>query len=41
MITREVLMYVRFQSPAPNGRGTYPGVFGLVNGLAVQGRLRG
>ncbi|SDK70187.1 hypothetical protein [Nonomuraea jiangxiensis] len=32
-------MYVRFQSPKPNGRGTYPGVFGLVNGLAAQGRL--
>ncbi len=32
-------MYVRFQSPTPNGRGTYPGVFGLVNSLAMQGRL--
>jgi hypothetical protein len=32
-------MYVRFQSPAANGRGAYPGVFGLVNGLAEQGRL--
>ncbi|MEO3873121.1 hypothetical protein ABGB18_30265 [Nonomuraea sp. B12E4] len=32
-------MYVRFQSPTPNGRGTYPGMFGLVNGLAAQGRL--
>ncbi|MFF4197503.1 hypothetical protein [Nonomuraea sp. NPDC001831] len=32
-------MFVRFQSPAPNGRGTYPGVFGLVNSLAEQGLL--
>ena len=32
-------MYVRFQSPTANGRGTYPGVFGLVNHLAGQGRL--
>ncbi|MDX3101030.1 hypothetical protein ACIBO5_34370 [Nonomuraea angiospora] len=32
-------MYVRFQSPTPNARGTYPGVFGLVNGLAAQGLL--
>ncbi|MEV4838489.1 hypothetical protein AB0K05_28565 [Nonomuraea sp. NPDC049486] len=32
-------MYVRFQSSVANGRGTYPGVFGLVNGLAAQGRL--
>ncbi|MFI7104986.1 hypothetical protein ACIBK9_01625 [Nonomuraea sp. NPDC050227] len=32
-------VFVRFQSPAPNGRGTYPGVFGLVNSLAEQGLL--
>ncbi|GAA3677756.1 hypothetical protein GCM10022224_047300 [Nonomuraea antimicrobica] len=32
-------MYVRFQSPTPNARGVHPGVFGLVNGLAKQGRL--
>ncbi|MER6509387.1 FAD-dependent monooxygenase [Nonomuraea sp. NPDC001636] len=32
-------VFVRFQSPAPNGRGTYPGVFGLVNSLAAQGLL--
>ncbi|MEW1845305.1 hypothetical protein AB0392_45795 [Nonomuraea angiospora] len=32
-------MYVRFQSPTPNARGTYPGVFGLVNNLAAQGLL--
>lgn len=32
-------MYVRFQSPTPNARGTHPGVFGLVNHLAAQGRL--
>ncbi|MEV0623031.1 GNAT family N-acetyltransferase [Nonomuraea sp. NPDC050404] len=31
--------YVRFQSLRPNARGTHPGVFGLVNGLAMQGRL--
>ncbi|MEV4563907.1 hypothetical protein AB0K12_09060 [Nonomuraea sp. NPDC049419] len=32
-------MYVRFQSPVPNARGVYPGVFGLVNVLAKHGRL--
>ncbi|WP_026214078.1 hypothetical protein [Nonomuraea coxensis] len=32
-------MYVRFQSPTPNSRGTHPGVFGLLNSLAGQGRL--
>jgi hypothetical protein len=31
--------YVRFESAVPNGRGAYPGVFGLVNGLARSGRL--
>lgn len=32
-------MYLRFQSTAPNRRGTFPGVFGLVNGLARDGKL--
>ncbi|WP_246266953.1 hypothetical protein [Nonomuraea typhae] len=30
---------MRFQSPTPNQRGTYPGVFGLVNSLAFEGEL--
>lgn len=33
------VVYVRFQSPVPNARGLYPGVFGLVNGLARKGLL--
>ncbi|WP_410601550.1 hypothetical protein [Amycolatopsis sp. lyj-90] len=33
------LPYVRFQSPTRNERGTFTGVFGLVNGLAQAGRL--
>lgn len=32
-------MYIRFQSTTPNQRGTYTGVFGLVNGLSKAGRL--
>lgn len=32
-------MYVRFQSPQPNQRGSHPGVFGLVNGLGKRGEL--
>lgn len=31
--------YVRFQSTAQNGRGYFTGVFGLVNGLARDGKL--
>ncbi|GIH17678.1 hypothetical protein [Rugosimonospora africana] len=31
--------YVRFQSPDPNARGTFPGIFALVNGLARRGTL--
>ncbi|MCU1671025.1 MAG: hypothetical protein JWP40_3952 [Blastococcus sp.] len=31
--------YRRFQSAVPNRRGTFPGVFGLTNGLARQGLL--
>ncbi|CCH35311.1 hypothetical protein ABZ816_11955 [Actinosynnema sp. NPDC047251] len=31
--------YVRFQATTPNARGLYPGVFGLVNRLAREGRL--
>ncbi|MFI5527465.1 hypothetical protein ACIA8O_02805 [Kitasatospora sp. NPDC051853] len=32
-------MYVRFQATDANRRGTFPGVFALVNGLASAGRL--
>lgn len=35
----EDIQYVRFQATAPNRRGRFPGVFGLVNGLARDGRL--
>lgn len=31
--------YMRFQSPHPNSRGQFTGVFGLVNNLAREGRL--
>ncbi|MFC8129372.1 hypothetical protein [Streptomyces sp. NPDC057302] len=31
--------YVRFQSPSRHQRGHFTGVFGLVNGLARNGRL--
>ena len=31
--------YVRFQSAAPNRRGTFPGVFALADGLRQSGRL--
>ncbi len=34
-----VVVYVRFQATVPNRHGRYPGVFGLVNGLAAEGRL--
>ncbi|WP_409489540.1 hypothetical protein [Amycolatopsis sp. cmx-11-12] len=33
------MTFVRFQSPTRNERGTFTGVFGLVNGLARAGRL--
>ncbi|WP_436535706.1 hypothetical protein [Actinoplanes sp. HUAS TT8] len=33
------VVFLRFQSTSPNRRGTFPGVFGLVNGLAHDGRL--
>lgn len=33
------LSFVRFQSPVRNERGTFTGVFGLVNGLARVGCL--
>jgi hypothetical protein len=33
--------FVRFQSAVPNRRGTFPGVFALVNGLARGGVLSG
>ena len=31
--------FVRFHSPTPNARGTFPGVFALANGLRNDGRL--
>ncbi|MEU4802282.1 hypothetical protein [Actinosynnema sp. NPDC023587] len=31
--------YVRFQATVPNAHGLYPGIFGLVNRLAREGRL--
>lgn len=31
--------YLRFQSAVPNRRGTFPGVFALVNGLGRADRL--
>ncbi len=31
--------YVRFQGTVPRARGNFPGVFGLVNSLAREGRL--
>ncbi|WP_410661277.1 hypothetical protein [Amycolatopsis sp. lyj-112] len=33
------MTFVRFQSPTRNERGTFTGVFGLVNGLARAGHL--
>lgn len=30
---------MRFQAAEPSPSGKWPGVFGLVNGLAIQGRL--
>jgi hypothetical protein len=33
------VLYTRFHSTTPNSRGTFPGVFGLVNGLAQDGLL--
>ncbi|WP_432091362.1 hypothetical protein [Streptomyces sp. NRRL F-5630] len=32
-------MYVRFQAAEANQRGTFPGVFALVNGLVAAGKL--
>lgn len=32
-------IYLRYQSPTRNRRGFFPGVFGLVNGLANDGLL--
>lgn len=31
--------YIRYQAIHPNGRGTFPGIFALANGLASSGRL--
>jgi hypothetical protein len=31
--------YIRYQSPTPNARGAFTGIFGLVNGLAHGGLL--
>ncbi|MFD9705068.1 hypothetical protein [Lentzea sp. NPDC059081] len=33
------LRFVRYQAVEPNARGTFPGIFGLVNGLRRDGRL--
>jgi len=33
------VQFVRFHSPHPNARGTFPGVFALANGLRSDGRL--
>ena len=30
---------MRYQARIPNGRGSYPGIFALANGLARDGRL--
>jgi hypothetical protein len=32
-------MFIRYQSSAPNHRGIYPGIFGLANTLAHDGKL--
>lgn len=32
-------LFVRFRSAVPNRHGSYPGIFGLANGLATDGRL--
>lgn len=32
-------MFIRYQSSVPNHRGIYPGVFGLANVLAHNGKL--
>lgn len=34
-------MFLRFQSAVPNGRGTYPGIFAMTNGLRDAGLLAG
>ena len=31
--------FVRYQASVPNGRGSYPGIFALANGLAKDGKL--
>jgi hypothetical protein len=31
--------FVRYQATTPNGRGSYPGIFALANGLANSGKL--
>lgn len=31
--------FVRYQASTPNGRGSYPGIFALANGLANGGKL--
>jgi hypothetical protein len=36
-----VTTFVRFRSPVADARGRYVGLFGLVNGLARDGRLSG
>ncbi|MGX1882253.1 hypothetical protein [Streptomyces sp. NPDC055287] len=38
-MAHDPIAYIRFQGTAPRARGNFPGVFGLVNGLAREGRL--
>lgn len=39
MVEHDPVVYVRFQGAVPRDGGNFPGVFGLVNGLAREGRL--
>ncbi len=39
METSEESKYVRYQAAIPTRRGTYPGIFALANGLAINGKL--
>ncbi|MGV8884613.1 MAG: hypothetical protein ACOH1T_03360 [Microbacteriaceae bacterium] len=34
-----MVRYIRFHAPAPNARGTYPGIFALANSLERDGLL--
>ncbi len=39
MVVHDPVAYVRFQGTVPRARGNFPGVFGLVNSLARDGKL--